>query len=262
MSDALARVVARLTASEVQPTPPEAPVIVMICGPRAPLVCVSSRGRIRRLTESTRSLASRGQREELAGTGADHPEDHSAVAVAAGWQYRHVRRPLKDRLDQLDGLERVGVEDHQDQIGPDIDDPLVRSLVLAADVGEPNLADAADHSLQRLPRVVDRIDQNDSDRVLQGHSVDSIGGNAPGSELGLPLARDRDSRTDQGGHSGSGTRPVLRFNVAVAAPVGDLGSGQFAGGTNSDLAPANAPGLGSSSAIGWSSRIFSGFLNP
>ena len=189
-------------------------MIVMICGPRTAGWLRLFAGANQTLDRIDQVARLGGQREELAGAGADRPEDHPAVAVAAGWQDGHVRRPLEDRLDQLDGLERVGVEDDEDQIGPNIDDPLVRSLILAADVGEPNLVDAADHSLQRLPRVVDRIDQNDSDRVLQGHGVDSIGGNAPGSELGLPLARDRDSRTDQGGRLGSGTRPALALQLA------------------------------------------------
>src|SRR4051812_35669084 len=62
-ADDLARVVARLTASEVHPTPPEAPVIVTICGPRVlePDAWASPRGWIRRLTDSSRSCASVGR---------------------------------------------------------------------------------------------------------------------------------------------------------------------------------------------------------
>ena len=57
---AAARVAARLTATEVTPTPPAAPVTEMICGPRAVALGVSARPRSRRLMISRTSAVSAG----------------------------------------------------------------------------------------------------------------------------------------------------------------------------------------------------------
>ena len=86
-----ARLVARFTASDVQPTPPAAPVTVMICGPRT-----AESWRIVAAAEQPgddlEQLARLGrQGQELACPGADGLEDQRAVARGAGGQEDGVR---------------------------------------------------------------------------------------------------------------------------------------------------------------------------
>ena len=61
LAEALASVVARLTASEVHPTPPAAAVIVINCGPRLASSGFSTRLVIRRLTDSSSSSGPAGR---------------------------------------------------------------------------------------------------------------------------------------------------------------------------------------------------------
>ena len=115
-----ARVAARLTARVVQPTPPAAPVTVMIRGPvlagRLRLVPAASQSR-----DDIEHLGRFGrQREELARSGTDGFQDQAAVGAAARGQHDRAEFALAEFLNQLDGLVGVVVEDDDRHVRGDL----------------------------------------------------------------------------------------------------------------------------------------------
>ena len=162
-----ARAVARLTARVVQPTPPAAPVTVMIRGPSSPWSwIVPAPGQSRDDIEYLGRL--RRQREELARSGADGFQDQAAIGAAARGQDDRGGIDLVKFLDQLDSLVGVVVEDHDRDMRGDFVRAVHGFFIATQDFGKPDGGDPSQQPLQGGPRLLDGIDQDDSDHILHG----------------------------------------------------------------------------------------------
>ena len=116
---AAARVAARLTARVVQPTPPAAPVTVMIRGPCSLVVFDSFRPRASLEMISSTSADSAGSvRNSRAPARMAFKIKPLSAATARG-QHDLRRRCLVQFLDQIDGLVGVVVEDDDREVRGD-----------------------------------------------------------------------------------------------------------------------------------------------
>ena len=177
-----ARIEARLTASVVQPTPPMAPVTVMI---RGAWLAVDLRfgPAASQLRDDLEQLGwFGGQREKLASAGADRLQDQGAVGRAAGGQhvfaavlspvFGSARRPGPDRGR---GRRSSGGRRCLRRVAR-----LPHSL---SGLPRARATDSAQQPLQGSPRLLDGIDQDDSDQILHCARLGLNLGD--GSDLGI-----------------------------------------------------------------------------
>ena len=166
-----ARVVARLTARVVQPTPPAAPVTVMI---RAVTLATFASATVRpraSLVMISRSSAASAGSVRNSRAGADRLQDQAAVGlVRLAGRITALRVGLRV-LDEIDRLVGVVVEDDDGQVSGELLCAVRRLLIARQDFRQPERRHPRQQPLQVVPRLFKGIDQDDSDHILHGLST-------------------------------------------------------------------------------------------